>query len=184
MQTETERRADYWWIVLVQGIAVIILSLILLAQPLGTTVILTLFFGIYLFIFGFVELFHALFGRNTHNRLWMSVKGFISFLVGVFLLAQPLFFTTSLPAYLLYLIAFVLIFIGAISIFGKPQGDDHRHISTIILGILEILLGLAILTVPIMYSLPALIFGAGILGVAMGVTMIVDSFRLRKLKNA
>lgn len=167
-----------------QGIAVIFLSLVLLLRPFGTILLLTLFLGLYLFVYSFVELFHALFGKNVDNRLWLSVKAFIAFLAGVLLLMNPLFGATGLPDLVLYLIAFVFIFMGGVRIFIKPQDMAHRHFSTILLGILELLLGLALLLIPAVSDLMILVYVAAILGVVMGMTMIIDSFRLRKLKNA
>ncbi len=182
MTTETESRASLWGIILVQGIAVIILSLLLLAKPWGTTFLIALFFGVFLLFYSVIELYHALFSsKNVDNRLWMSVKGFLALIGGVLILLSPLFFTAVIPGFILYSVALILIFVGAIALLGKPQGEDHRHIATMILGALEILLGIILLITPTRYGLTMLLFSSGLVGIFMGITMIFDAFRLRKL---
>ena len=182
MATESHGRAKYWWMVLLQGIAVIILSLLLLARPLETLFLLSLFLGVFLLIYAVIELYHALFSsRGVDSRLWMSIRGVLALIGSALILSSPLFSTAAIPNFILYSVALILIFIGAVSIFGKPQGEEKRHISTIILGILEILLGIAILIMPTQFGFVALVSVTGVLGMVMGITMIFDAFRLRKL---
>jgi len=45
-----------WWVVLIEGIAAIIIGILLLANPRATTVVLIQFLGIYWFIIGIIDI--------------------------------------------------------------------------------------------------------------------------------
>ena len=58
---QLDDRVKYWWVVLVQGIAIILIGWLLLRNPAITTITLVTLMGLYLLIAGIVDVVASLF---------------------------------------------------------------------------------------------------------------------------
>jgi len=76
MATAPERapHSDVWWVFLLQGLAAIVLGIMLLTEPAATMIALTTFFGFYWLITGVLALVQVFVGRANH-RLWSLLSG-------------------------------------------------------------------------------------------------------------
>lgn len=95
MSTETEVNpllggllrslADYWWLLLLRGLAAIAFGVVAFVWPGLTLVALTLLWGAYALADGILALWAALAptGGNTGRRWWLALGGVVSILAGL-----------------------------------------------------------------------------------------------------
>jgi uncharacterized membrane protein HdeD (DUF308 family) len=86
---DRQHQTSAWWIFLLQGIAAILLGLMLLTNLDAPLVALTTFLGFYLLITGVLALVRVFVDRST-SRLWSVLSGIVGLLAGVFVLNHPL----------------------------------------------------------------------------------------------
>ena len=154
------------WVQLVQiglGVIVIILSISILSQPAIATVSLVLIAAVILLIVGIERVIYGVF---TRHRARLSTIGF-GILV-IILAAIAIAFPVWATIFLVYLIAFALLFDG-ISRIAHGVGDkESRGWSrgfSIGVGILEIILSIMILTSPAI--------GAALVGILIGIALLI-----------
>ena len=162
-----------WWAVLLQGIAAVILGLLLLTEPGATTVAIVQVLGIYWLvggIFSVVSLFvdHELWG-------WKLISGIVGVLAGLFVIQHPLWSTVLIPTTLVFVLGVQGVIIGAIHVFVAVM---LRNWGLGILGALNVVLGLVLLGSPISAAM-ALPFVYGAFALAGGAATIVMAFRGR-----
>ena len=100
-----QQQSGAWWLFLLQGIAAILLGLMLLTNPGATLVALTTFLGFYLLITGMLALVRVFVDRST-SWVWSLLSGIVGILAGVFVLYQPLLAAVTVPALLILIIGF------------------------------------------------------------------------------
>jgi uncharacterized membrane protein HdeD (DUF308 family) len=171
----------YWWVVLLQGTAVIILSLFLFFKPMSAIFLITLFLGVFFIISGLVDMLHAIFNGKIKDRLGTFVKGMIVLLLGGFIVLSPYFIFTTLSAAFFLVVALGFIVLGGIRIFFKRQDINKRRFTDIIVGIFMVMLGFMMLAAPYMAS-ELLVALLAVWGGVTGIFMIIDAFELRRLK--
>lgn len=162
-----------WWAVLIQGIAAIIMGLLLLIKPVGTIVILVQFLGIYWFIEGIISIVRIFIDRTAWG--WKLFAGIIGILAGLAIIQYPLWSALLVPTTLVWLFGFFGILIGIMALIQAFQGAGWGEG---ILGVLSILLGILLLFNPIV-GVAALPFFLGILGLVGGVAAVIMAFRLK-----
>ena len=162
-----------WWLVLLQGIAGVVIGLLLLITPLKTTAFLVQFLGIYWFvsgIFGIVSLFID----STHWG-WKLFSGLLGILAGILILQHPLWSTVLVPATLVIILGIEGLIIGIVNLIHAFRGGGW---GIGILGALSIVFGL-ILLANIFVSAVTLPYVAGVFGVVGGIIAIFYSFKLK-----
>jgi len=179
---EASPRQKLWWLVVLQGLAVIVMGLFLFFKPVGTILLVTLFLGVYLILNGLVDILFSILGREVGGRLGTFLKGFISAFVGGFILLTPIFTASLLAGWFFLMVAFALLIFGAIRVVLKPKDGDGRRITDILIGLLMILLAIALFTAPL-FSLELLVTLLALWGGITGVLMIIDGLELRSLKQ-
>ncbi|MCP4357424.1 MAG: hypothetical protein GY796_05330 [Chloroflexi bacterium] len=178
----TSLRQRLWWLVILQGLAVIIMSLFLFLKPIGTILLVTLFLGGYLVLNGLVDILFSILGRHVDGRLGTFLKGLISSFVGGFIILMPMFTASSLAGWFFLVVAIALLIFGAMRVLLKPKDGGGRHITDILIGLLMILLAIAMFTAPL-FSLELLVTLLALWGGITGILMIIDGFELRSLKQ-
>ena len=183
MSTTTSiRRQDSphtpWWVVLIEGIAAIIVGLLLLVNPAATTLFLVQFLGFYWFFTGIIDIVTIFVDRRAWG--WKLFSGIIGILAGLFIIQSPLWSAFLVPTTLVWLLGFGGIFIGISWLFRAFQGAGW---GAGILGALSILFGFLLLSRPIMAAL-ATPFVFGILGVVFGIAAFFTAFRIRSAEKA
>ena len=77
-----------WWVVLLQGIAAIVIGILLFTDPAPTLVTLTLFLGVYWFIGGIFSLVRVF--TDGSDWGWHLIAGLLGILAGLAIVRNPM----------------------------------------------------------------------------------------------
>ncbi len=166
-----------WWAVLLQGIFALIIGLLLLSNPLATTMVLVQFLGIYWLIGGLFSLIGMFIDSSMWG--WKLFSGIVGIMAGISILNHPLWSTALVPTVFVLFMGINGIMIGIVGLIGAFQGGGA---SSGILGALSLLFGLLLLGSPYMAAL-ALPWVYGIFSVVGGIAAIFSSFQLKKTEE-
>ena len=164
-----------WGLILLQGIAAFIVGLFLVAAPAAATVVVVAFIGIYWLVAGFLSLVRIVTGTNRAHWFWALVVGFIGIAAGLIVLRHPIYSSVLLPAVLVTVLGFLGLIMGVANIIRAFTGDG---IGAGAVGVIDIILGLVLLSAPIVTgaALPIL---AGVFAMIGGGALVIVSFTLR-----
>jgi uncharacterized membrane protein HdeD (DUF308 family)/predicted flap endonuclease-1-like 5' DNA nuclease len=167
-----------WWLVLIQGIALVIVGLFLLAKPGMTSIIVIQFLGFYWLLVGILKLVSLIDDRELWG--WKLFAGILGILAGIIVIRHPLWSTVVVGNTLIVLLGFTGIIMGAISIYQAFKGAGW---GTGILGVVSVVLGFVLLLNAwvLTFSLP---WSLGILSLAGGVIALVAAFRLKREESS
>ena len=158
---------ENWWIPLIQGIAAILLGILLLTYPGATMVIIAGFLGFYWLVSGVMNLV-ALFIDHT-NWGWKLFIGILGILAGFVVVSNifehPLATTIGLAGVYVWVLGLQGLIIGVIEIIQAFQGAGWGRG---ILGVLSVIIGiflmgnalLAAVAVPMVFGILMIVFGA------------------------
>ena len=167
-----------WWLVLLEGIALVILGLLLLTSPGMTTFVLIQFLGIYWLIRGIFVIVSMFMDHRQWG--WKLFSGILGIIAGVIILQHPLWSAILVPATLVWLLGFFGIIMGFISIFQAFKGAGW---GVGLLGVLSIIFGLYLLANTFISTL-SLPWVVGIFALIGGVVAIWNSFKVRSAQKA
>ena len=170
-----------WWVPLLQGVAALIIGLLLFARPGATLVALTMFLGAYWLVGGLFDIVGAVSRRDSDKHWALAlVSGILGVVVGFFLLGQPILGAIATSLVLVSLLAIGAILSGIFDIVWgvRVRNEIQGEGWIILLGVLSVLLGLMLLASPLL-SAAALVQFAAILAVVGGIALIITAFRLR-----
>jgi uncharacterized membrane protein HdeD (DUF308 family)/predicted flap endonuclease-1-like 5' DNA nuclease len=172
--TQSEPSSVPWWLILIEGIAAIIVGILLLANPGSTLAVLVRLLGIYFFVTGILSIISIFIDSTAWG--WKLFAGIIGILAGFTIIEHPLWSTLLVPTTFVLVIAIFAIIIGLVNLVHAFQGAGWGKG---ILGVLSILLGVVLLARPILatISLPLVL---GVLGIVGGVLALVNAFRLKR----
>lgn len=169
-----QQQSGAWWLFLLQGIAAILLGLMLLTNPGATLVALTTFLGFYLLITGMLALVRVFVDRST-SWVWSLLSGIVGILAGVFVLNHPLLAAVTVPALLILIIGFEALSMGVFEIIRGFKGGGA---GAFILGVINALIGLLLLVRPMGAAL-AVPFVLAVLLLIEGIGLLIWAFRVR-----
>ena len=162
-----------WWLVLIQGIVLLILGIYLLTTPYQTLLVLVWFIGAYWLISGIFALISlAVDQSNMGGKILVGILGIIA---GTLILIYPYYSTILLPTMLIIFIGVWGLIIGFITLFHSMKGGGWGEA---ILGILAIIFGIALLANPLIGA-ALLPYVLGIFAVIGGIGAIISAFMLR-----
>jgi uncharacterized membrane protein HdeD (DUF308 family)/predicted flap endonuclease-1-like 5' DNA nuclease len=166
-----------WWLVLIEGILLIIIGIMFFVRPYGTMVTVVWVLGLYWLIRGILDLISLIWDRSFWG--WKIFAGILGIVAGWILLQQPLGGTLVLSTTLIWILAFIGLFIGISSLMRGFQGAGW---GTIILGIVEIVISILLFTNAAGAAswLPWVLGGLAILG---GILTIIASFGIRSVEH-
>jgi uncharacterized membrane protein HdeD (DUF308 family) len=162
-----------WWVVLLEGIAAVVIGLLLLTQPAVTLLTLVVFLGLYLLIAGIVDLVSMFVDRSQWG--WKLAAGVLGIFAGVVIVRHPLWATVLIPAVLVWVLGAFAVVMGLVRLAAAFTGAGW---GAGILGVLSIILGLILLLNPI-ESTVVLVLVAAIWAIVGGGMAIVGSFWVR-----
>jgi uncharacterized membrane protein HdeD (DUF308 family) len=168
------QQSSIWWVFLLQGLAGIILGLMLLTEPGATMVALTTLLGFYWLIMGVLALVQVFVDRST-PWIWSLLSGIVGILAGLFVLRHPLIAALTVPTILVIILGVQGLVMGVIEIIGGFKGGG---VGSFVLGAVNVLVGLLLLGSPVAAAL-AVPFVFGVLLLIQGVASIVLAFRVR-----
>ena len=168
------QQSSIWWLFLLQGIAGIILGLMLLAAPSVTLIGIVTFLGFYWLITGVLALV-SMFVNHSVHWIWSLISGIIGILAGLFVLNHPLMAALMVPTVLVFVLGLEGLVLGVLEIASAFTGGG---IGAFLLGAVNLLLGALLLAAPVAAALAVpLVFG--VLLLVQGVALIVWAFRVR-----
>jgi uncharacterized membrane protein HdeD (DUF308 family) len=162
-----------WWLVLLQGIAAVIIGILLITSPGITLLALIQVVGFFWLIGGILGIVGIFIDSTLWG--WKLVSGILGILAGIVVLQHPVWSTVLVPAILVVFLAIQAIISGAASIVLAFQGGGW---GTGILGVLNIVLGLVLLFNP-WIGVAILPFVLGAFGLVGGIAAIVIAFKMR-----
>ncbi len=109
-----------WWLVLLEGIAGLILGILLLTDTARTLFTLVLFLGIYWFVGGVFDLVMMFVDRRQWG--WKLFSGLLGIVAGLVVVRDPLWAAAIIPATLIWLLAAAGVVIGIVSILRAFTG--------------------------------------------------------------
>ena len=172
--TVTRQRPNIWWLALLQGIAALLLGLMLLTNPAGTLVALITFLGFYWLITGVLAIVRVFVDRDS-TWGWSLLIGIIGILAGITVLNHPMLAAITVPTVLVIVIGVEGLIMGAFELIRGFQGGGA---GAFILGIFHVLIGLLLLGRPMAAALAVpLVFGFILL--IEGVGLLIWAFRTR-----
>jgi uncharacterized membrane protein HdeD (DUF308 family) len=163
-----------WWLVLLEGIAAVIIGIVLLAAPgitLFALVQITGFFWLIGGIFRIVSIF-----VDSSSWVWKLLGGIIGILAGLVVLQHPLWSTLLLPAVYVIILGIQGIILGGASLVMAFRGGGW---GTGVLGVLSIVLGVVLLLNPLFIGIAVLPFVLGAFALFGGILAVVAAFMMR-----
>lgn len=180
-----EAVAKTWWIFLIQGVAALIVGVLLLASTQKTVVVLGALLGIYWIIGGIFNLVAALSGHVSDHRWWVVIAGVISIIAGIIVLENMIWSAVVITRIAVIFLGISALINGVVTIFAGRKKQDHRErsLAGFFLGIFYVLFGFLVLA-NLFVSQVALIYAIAIWGIVGGIILIVLSFQVKKLAPA
>jgi uncharacterized membrane protein HdeD (DUF308 family) len=169
----------YWWLVLIKGIILILLSFFIFSNPVSALMGLVLYIGIATLITGIFLIIVSLSGPKEGNWGWRLTEGIIDVVFGFILLSNPAISAAVLPFVVGFWVIFsgILMFVGSFSV--RKEGDSSWWMN-LIGGLLTIFIGY-IITNNFFAGAVAITFWIGLGFFIAGAISISASLRMRKL---
>ncbi|UCG22744.1 MAG: DUF4332 domain-containing protein [Chloroflexota bacterium] len=169
-----ETRATPWWLVLIEGIALILVGILLLTRTGMSTLILVQVLGIYWMIMGLVRIVSIFIDSAQWG--WKLFAGILGIIAGIIVIQHPLWSTAVVLNTVILVLGLTGVVIGLISVVQAFQGAGW---GAGIMGVISVILGFVLLAnrMELSFSLPITF---GILAIIGGIVAIFSAFRLRR----
>ena len=169
-----------WWLMLIDGIFVVLSGVWLLVYPLSTLTLLIIFLGAYWFVTGIFQ-FVGAFVHNEH-RAANVFMGLLGLAAGATIMINPIMGTAIVPGVIVVILGVEGVLMGAAAMYQAFRGAG---IGRFILGLFSLAVGLILLlNQPFAIGVSALPFALGIFAIFIGPAMIAASLGVRKLQQA
>jgi uncharacterized membrane protein HdeD (DUF308 family) len=158
-----------WWLLLLQGLAALLLGILMLTAPGATTLVLIGFLGWYWLIGGVLGIVGIF--VDSRQWAWKLLAGVLGILAGVAVLNHPGWSAFLVETWLVWLMGVLGLAIGASMLVRAFQGGG---LGAGILGAVSIVLALllilrpfvAVVTVPLVFAMFAIVGGIACIIVA------------------
>jgi len=172
-QPQQEAKAAPWWLVLIEGIALIIIGILLLTNTRQATVFFIQVMGIYWIISGIFQLISIFMDHTAWG--WKLFAGIISILAGIVVVGQPLMSTVVVLGVAIIILGIQGIIYGGIGVYQAFKGAGW---GAGILGAVSIVFGI-ILLANTMIAAATLPYVLGIFGIVGGIFAIIAAFKMK-----
>ena len=170
----------YWWLVLIKGIILVVLSFFIFGHPVSALVGLALYIGISLMVTGVLLVITSLSNRQADDQWgWKLAEGIMDVVFAFILLSNPAITATVFP----FVVGFWMIFYGIMLFtgsFGNKKAGDKNWWVNLIGGILNVFVGYIIMN-DIIAGAFAITFWIGTGVLIFGVVNISAAFRMKSL---
>ncbi|MBI4675622.1 MAG: DUF308 domain-containing protein [Chloroflexi bacterium] len=167
-----------WWVVLIEGIAVLILGVLLITNTAATLVTLVTFLGAWWLVQGIMDIVGIFIDHTAWG--WKLFSGILGIIAGLIILQHPIWSTLLVPTVLVSLLGFMGLVMGAVGIVRAFQGDGWP---AAVLGLVSILFGLFLIFNPAVTGLFALPLVLGVFAIVGGIIAIFGAFRIRSAQK-
>jgi len=174
---------EFWWIVLLRGIALTVLGGLLIAKPGITIIVLVQFLGAYFLVDGVFSVFHSIKGRKYMQGWgWGIFMGALEILTGIIVFTNPLVSTIVTASVLVYCVAFMAILFGVLGVVTGIQvrKEIKGEWAMIAGGVLAIIFSVILIMNP-MASMSVYLIVMGVMALMGGLIQIFASFQIRKI---
>lgn len=173
---------NYWWLGLLLGILFLLVGFWTLQTPVASFVTLSLLFGAFMFVSGFMELVFSVSNRKQiENWGWHLTAAIIDFIIGAVLVLYPQITMRILPL----TVAFYFLFKGftavGLSLDLKRIGAEKWG-WLMFLGVISLIFAVLIFVRPIVGGL-TIVISTGIAFIALGIFKIFAAFALKSIKD-
>jgi uncharacterized membrane protein HdeD (DUF308 family) len=172
-----------WWLILIKGIILIILSFVVFRHPVSALVGIALYIGIALLLTGIVLIITSITARKLmENWGWKLGEGVFDTLFGFILLTHPGVTAVVLP----FIVGFWVLFYGImlfVDSFGIKKAGLKGWWIQLITGILTVIIGYTITFNPVAGMLTITMF-MGIAILLFGIYNVVLAFGLKKFHES
>ena len=166
--------SNIWWLFLLQGIAGVLLGLMLITAPGTTLVAMVTFLGFYWLITGILSLVQVFVDHST-PWIWSLLSGLLGIAAGVLVLRHPLLAALTVPTLIVIVIGIEALIMGIVNFIAGVKGGG---MASFLLGAVNIIIGLLLLGSPMAAAVAVpLVFG--IILLVQGVALSVWAFRVR-----
>ena len=165
-----------WWALAVRGVAAVLIGLAAVAWPGLTLAVLIILYGAFAVVDGAFAIVAGLRGTDGARRWLLLAEGVLGLLAGL----VALFWPGLAAVVVLYVFSFWAIFGGLLRILGAIllRREIDNEWTMALGGALWVLLGIVLAVLP-GGGLLSLAWVIGVLTLAMGVTLIIQAFRVR-----
>jgi uncharacterized membrane protein HdeD (DUF308 family) len=164
-----------WWLLLMGGILNIIVGILLLTNPVKTTLAMAWVLGLYWLIQGIFVLVGMFLDHTAWG--WKLFMGILGILAGIAVMRHPVASAVTIPMILVLMLGIQGMIVGAISLVMAFKGGGW---GAGILGGLSILFGLIlVLNFANLGTVAVFIWVVAILALAGGIVQIIQAFRQR-----
>lgn len=164
-----------WWVVLVQGIALLVIGALLVSNTAVTTVVLVVFIGWWWLISGVFELGSLFVDRTAWG--WRLFSGILSIAAGVYIIGAPLVGTAIVVGFATILLGINGMIIGVTHLVHAVRGAGWGRG---ILGALSLVFGAVIAFNWTTFAV-ALPWLWGVMAMVSGAIAIAGSFAVKKV---
>jgi uncharacterized membrane protein HdeD (DUF308 family) len=162
-----------WWLVLLEGISLVILGLFFLSSPAQTAVIAVQVLGIYWLIAGIFRIISIFIDSSMWGlKLFAGILGIIA---GILVLNHPIISTIILAKTIILILGIEGIIFGVI---GIVQAFRGAGLGAGILGVVSLLFGALLLANSWGFAL-SLPWAIGLLAIVGGIASIIAAFRMK-----
>lgn len=172
--TDTTGRLNIWWVFLLQGLAAVLLGLMLVTNPAATIVAIVTFLGFY-WLFGGVMSLVRLFVDRATPWIFSLLSGLLGVAAGLIVLRHPLLAALTVPTVIVIVLGIEGLVIGALEIIACFRGGGF---GSFIAGAFNLIIGLLLLASPVAASL-ALPFVFGVILLVQGIGLVIWAFRVK-----
>jgi len=162
-----------WWLILIEGIAALIIGILLIAYPQATFTFMVVLIGIYWLISGLFKIV-SIFVDSSQWGLKLLI-GVLGILAGIIVLQYPFISSKTVAWVFILVLGIDGIIIGILALIQAFQGGGW---GPGVLGILSILFGIVLLANTVISAL-LLPYVLGVLGIIGGIAAIIMAFRVK-----
>ena len=170
---KTQKSDTPWWLVLIEGIAALIVGVLLLTATGQTIVFLVQLLGIFWLIKGILLLVNMFIDHTAWG--WKLFGGVLGILAGIFVFMYPLYSALLVPGIMVIALGIGGILIGILDLVKAFQGGGWGVAA---LGILSLIFG-TILLFNVQIGMVVLPYVLGIFGIVGGIAAIIIAFKIR-----
>src|SRR5919199_4071301 len=164
-----------WWLVLLEGVAAVIIGILLLTSPGITLFALVQVTGFFWLVGGILRLVSIFVDSSSWG--WKLLGGILGVLAGIVVLQHPLWSTLLLPAVYVIILGTQGIILGGASLVTSFRGGGW---GSGILGAFSIVLGVVLLLNPLFIGIAVLPLVLGAFALVGGIVAVVGALVLRK----
>ena len=162
-----------WWIPLIEGIALIIVGVLLFTSPLDAILSLTRVLGLFWFLSGIFEIVSIFLDRSAWG--WKLIGGIIGLLAGYYLFTAPAAGALILGFTLVVMLGVQALLLGIVHIIQALRGAGW---AMGVIGIINIIFAVLLLG-NVLVGMATLPFVIGAFAIVGGIAAIYMALRLR-----